>query len=108
MPTVEKQLQTQIANIERSSGLTMAEWRTQAAARGLTKHGQIVEPLSRCVETPSGSLIDQAAWTSSLGGSRTRIPSANRTPARTRVMTVAPPLRTRQCWPRRSTILNTR
>jgi predicted transport protein len=42
MPTVEEQLQTQIANIERSSGRTMAEWRTEAAARGLAKHGQIV------------------------------------------------------------------
>jgi hypothetical protein len=42
MPTVEEQLQTQIANIERSSGRTMAEWRTEAVARGLTKHGQVV------------------------------------------------------------------
>ena len=66
------------------------------------------EPLSSCVEIPSGSLIDQAAATSSLGATWTRIPSLNRAPARTRVMTVAPPLRTRQCWPRRSTILNTR
>jgi predicted transport protein len=42
MPTVDEQLQTQIANIERSSGRTMAEWRTEVDARGLAKHGQIV------------------------------------------------------------------
>jgi hypothetical protein len=42
MPTVEEQLQTQISNIERSSGRTMAEWRAMAAAQGLGKHGQIV------------------------------------------------------------------
>ena len=42
MPSVEEQLQTQISNIERSSGRTMAEWRAEAAARGLAKHGQIL------------------------------------------------------------------
>jgi hypothetical protein len=42
MPTVEEQLRTQIANIERSSGRTMAEWRALARERGLAKHGQIV------------------------------------------------------------------
>lgn len=42
MPSVEEQLQTQISNIERSSGRTTAEWRLEAAARGLVKHGQIL------------------------------------------------------------------
>jgi hypothetical protein len=42
MPTVEEQLQTQISNIERSSGRTMAEWRALVRERGLTKHGEIL------------------------------------------------------------------
>ena len=42
MPTVDEQVATQIANIERSSGKTMAEWRVEIQARGLTKHGEIV------------------------------------------------------------------
>lgn len=41
---------------------------------------------------------DQAARTSS-GGRLPRIPSTNCSPPRTRAMRVAPPLRTRQCWP---------
>ncbi len=51
---------------------------------------------------------DQAARSSSRGGCLTRMPSTNRSPSRTRAMTVAPPLRTRQRVARRSTILNTR
>lgn len=42
MPSVEDALRTQIANIERSSGRTVAEWRTLAQERGLAKHGEIV------------------------------------------------------------------
>jgi hypothetical protein len=42
MPTVEQGLATQIANIERTSGRTMAEWRTAIRERGLSKHGEIV------------------------------------------------------------------
>ena len=42
MPTIEAQLQTQIANIEKSSGRSMAEWRMIVQRRGLAKHGQIV------------------------------------------------------------------
>jgi len=42
MPTVDEQLATQITNIERSSGKTMAEWRAEIHAHGLTKHGEIV------------------------------------------------------------------
>jgi hypothetical protein len=42
MPSVEDALQTQIANIERSSGRTMTEWRVLAQERGLAKHGEIV------------------------------------------------------------------
>ena len=42
MPTVEEQLQTQIRNIEQSSGKSMAEWRALIAATGLTKHSEIV------------------------------------------------------------------
>ena len=42
MASVEEQLQTQISNIERSSRRTMAEWRAEAAAHGLAKHGEIL------------------------------------------------------------------
>jgi len=42
MPSPEDALRTQIANIEASSGRTMAEWGALAHERGLTKHGQIL------------------------------------------------------------------
>jgi hypothetical protein len=42
MPTVEEQIQTQIRNIEQSSGKSMAEWRVAIEATGLTKHAEIV------------------------------------------------------------------
>lgn len=42
MPSVEDALRTQIANIEASSGRTMAEWRALARQRGLGKHGEIL------------------------------------------------------------------
>jgi len=42
MVTVEEGLKTQIANIERASGRTMAQWRAAIRERGLAKHGEIV------------------------------------------------------------------
>jgi hypothetical protein len=42
MPTVDEQLQTQIRNIEASSGRTMAQWRAAVRDKGLGKHGAIV------------------------------------------------------------------
>jgi Domain of unknown function (DUF4287)/Domain of unknown function (DUF5655) len=42
MASVEDGLRTQIANIERSSGKTMAEWRAAVHERGLARHGEIL------------------------------------------------------------------
>jgi len=45
MPTVEEQIQTQVANIERSTGRGLAEWIGIVRASGLEKHGQVVAML---------------------------------------------------------------
>jgi hypothetical protein len=43
MPTIEEQLQTQISNIEKASGRTMAQWRVLAREQGLATHGVILK-----------------------------------------------------------------
>lgn len=42
MPSVEDALRTQIRNIEAQHGRSMSEWTALIAARGLTKHGEIL------------------------------------------------------------------
>lgn len=42
MDAVEKALQTQLANIEKKSGLKLAEWKTILEKSGLAKHGELV------------------------------------------------------------------
>jgi hypothetical protein len=42
MPSVDEALQTQVRNIERQSGHSMAEWTALIRERGLTKHGEIL------------------------------------------------------------------
>lgn len=42
MNTVDQQLAIQIANIEKATGRTLAQWNALIAASGLKKHGQIV------------------------------------------------------------------
>ena len=45
MATIEEQLASQIANIERTTGRSMAEWIAVVRASGLDKHAQVVEML---------------------------------------------------------------
>ena len=45
MTTVDEALQTQIRNIEASSGKSMAEWTEIVRASGRTKHGEIIAML---------------------------------------------------------------
>lgn len=47
MATIDQATQTQIANIERSSGRTFAEWVETVRVSGLEKHGEIVTMLKR-------------------------------------------------------------
>lgn len=47
MPSVEEQIATQIANIERSTGRSLAEWIETVRASGLAKHGEAVAMLKR-------------------------------------------------------------
>lgn len=42
MPTIDEQVATQIANIERSTGRSLAEWIDVVRASGLEKHGEQV------------------------------------------------------------------
>ncbi|MCU0387135.1 MAG: DUF4287 domain-containing protein [Chitinophagaceae bacterium] len=42
MDAVEKAIQTQIANIEKSTGKTIAEWKQILEGSGFTKHGELV------------------------------------------------------------------
>jgi predicted transport protein len=42
MDAVEKALQTQLANIEKSTGKTLAEWNQILEGSGLAKHGELV------------------------------------------------------------------
>ena len=42
MASVEDQINNQIANIERSTGRSLAEWIETVRASGLAKHGQVV------------------------------------------------------------------
>lgn len=43
MSTVEKAIQTQIANIEKSTGKKLAEWTRIVNASGLNKHGELIK-----------------------------------------------------------------
>ncbi len=45
MSTVEEQTAKQIANIEKATGGTLAEWVALIQGSGLEKHGQIVSML---------------------------------------------------------------
>jgi predicted transport protein len=45
MPSIEEQIASQIANIERSTGRSLAEWIEIVRASGLEKHGQAVAHL---------------------------------------------------------------
>lgn len=45
MATLEEQLQTQVANIERGTGRPLAEWIEIVRASGLEKHGQMIAML---------------------------------------------------------------
>ena len=45
MASIEEQIDNQIANIERSTGRSLAEWIETVRASGLAKHGQVVAML---------------------------------------------------------------
>ena len=45
MASVEEQLRNQIANIERSSGRSLADWFGVVRASGIEKHGQVMAML---------------------------------------------------------------
>ncbi len=45
MATIDDQIQAQIANIERRTGRTLADWFSIVRASGLQKHGQVVAML---------------------------------------------------------------
>jgi predicted transport protein len=47
MPNVDEQIATQIANIERTTGRSLAEWIETVQASGLAKHGEAVAMLKR-------------------------------------------------------------
>jgi predicted transport protein len=47
MPSIEDQIATQIANIERSTGRSIAEWIEVVRSSGLAKHGEAVAMLKR-------------------------------------------------------------
>jgi hypothetical protein len=41
-PIIDKALQTQVANIEKATGKTLAEWTAIVQSSGITKHGELV------------------------------------------------------------------
>ncbi len=45
MATIDDQIQAQIANIERRTGRSLADWFSIVRASGLQKHGQVVAML---------------------------------------------------------------
>lgn len=70
MATIEDQIQTQIANIERSTGRSLAKWFSIVRASGLQKHGQVVAMLKAEHDMGHGNanLIARKALEADAGG----------------------------------------
>lgn len=73
MASIEEQIQTQIANIERSTGRSVADWIGIVHASGLEKHGQVLTMLKADHGMGHGNanLIALKAREAAAGGSPT-------------------------------------
>ena len=73
MSSVDDQIANQIANIEKSTGKSLAEWTAIVHASGLDKHGQLVTMLKTGHGLGHGNanLIVIKARETAAGGNRT-------------------------------------